>query len=270
MMKQSVSAVFLGTGSAVNQGLGNSACVIQKEGAPWLLIDCGHDTLARYKDYAGELPRYTFITHLHFDHIGGLEQLYYQTCIHQPGFTPTVFVPSQLVNRLTQILSNTGMAEKGINLWDAMRIVPVFEEFWHDGVAFQVHSVRHHKPNTAFALQLPGSFFYTGDTRPIPEILHHQAVYQEVIFHDATLMGNPSHSGVDELIACYNAETLSRLVVYHYSTREAGELIESKGIKVAKPGEVFALSLAANTAHHSQGEGEDELTHIQTNLCSIS
>lgn len=265
-----MSVVFLGTGAALNQGLGNSACVVQKNESPWLLIDCGHDTLTRYREYAGELPRHTFITHLHFDHIAGLEQLYYQTCIHKPDFTPTVFVPSQLVNRLTQILSNTGMAETGINVWDAIRIVPVFEQFWFDGCEFKLHAVRHHKPNTAFALQLPGSFFYTGDTRPIPEILHHEAVFQETIFHDATLVGNPSHSGIDELLACYNPETLARLVIYHYPTPEAGQTIAAKGVKIAQPGEVFHLRTRPTSGdvreiHPPHCERKQTNTH----LCSL-
>lgn len=245
MSQHEMSAVFLGTGSALNQGLGNSACVLEKAHSPWLLIDCGHDTLSRYQEYSqGHLPAFLFITHLHFDHIAGLEQLYYQATINKIEPKPNLYVPASLVTGLTQILHNTGLAEGGINIWDALRIIPVLDRFWHDGCEFRVHPVRHHKPNTAFALHLPGVFFYSGDTKPVPEIMHHEVSQQEVIFHDASMTTNPSHSSVDEVLEQYSPSVIARMFVYHYPTREVGEAIQAKGLQIAKPGERIILKSA--------------------------
>ena len=73
--------------------------------------------------------------------------------------------------------------------------------FWHDGLRFDVFAVRHHAANTAFGLALRGSFVYTGDTRPIPEVLEHYGTGAVLIAHDCGLVGNPSHTGLDDLAA---------------------------------------------------------------------
>ena len=66
------------------------------------------------------------------------------------------------------------------------------------------------KPRT---LRLPGSMVWTGDTRPIPELLAYYAGAGELVAHDCALRGNPSHSGLDDLEREYPAELLSRCVL---------------------------------------------------------
>lgn len=232
----SYTARFLGTGTATSQSLGNSACVIEQQDKPWLMIDCGADALVRYLQYAdGQLPSHVFITHLHFDHIGGIEQLYFQTLIRQPAVKPTLYVPAQLVHDLTQIMRNTDKGDQN-NIWSVLRIVPVLENFWHNDIALSAIPVRHHLPNSTFGLHLPGVFFYSADTRPIPEIVHHTVGKTETILHDANLKANPSHAGADELLEQYSTDVLNRTVIYHYPSPETGEKIKAKGLKVASPG----------------------------------
>jgi hypothetical protein len=100
------------------------------------------------------------------------------------------------------------IAEGGANWWDAFQLIPVTTGFWHEKVHFDVFSVRHHKPNTAFALRLKGSMVWTGDTRPIPEMLAEFADANEIIAHDCALHGNPSHSGLADLQREYSPALL--------------------------------------------------------------
>jgi len=67
---------FLGTGAAHAAELGSSAAVIERDGRPLLLIDCGPDTLDRYMAAYDAPPEALYITHVHMDHVGGMERLF--------------------------------------------------------------------------------------------------------------------------------------------------------------------------------------------------
>jgi len=112
--------------------------------------------------------------------------------------------------------------------------------------------VRHHWPDTAYGLRLHGSLVWTGDTRPIPEVLARYADAGEIIAHDCGLVGNPSHSGIDDLEREYPAQLLQRCVLYHYASAEDGDALQARGYRVARAGDV--LELCESTAAQSPPE----------------
>ncbi|MEO6688283.1 MAG: MBL fold metallo-hydrolase, partial [Dokdonella sp.] len=69
---------FLGVGSAQAPSLGSACGVLEHESKPLLMIDCGPEALSAYFDRYGEPPRAIYITHVHMDHVGGLERLFYK------------------------------------------------------------------------------------------------------------------------------------------------------------------------------------------------
>ena len=114
----------------------------------------------------------------------------------------------------------------------------------------EVFPVRHHWPDTAFGLRLRGSLVWTGDTRPIPEMLAKFADAGELVAHDCALHGNPSHSGIDDLEREYPRELLARCLLYHYaSARATARRWPRAAIASPRPGEVVAL--AEPTAPHA-------------------
>ena len=165
---------FHGVGNADAVELGNSMATIERDGEPWLTIDCGSEGLTACMAHYGHPPRALFITHTHMDHVSGFERLFVHQYFHElrRGRMP-VYVPASVLPLLHQRVGDypNALAEGGVNFWEAFHVIPVGDWFWHDGLRLETFAVRHHWPRTAFGLRLPGSLVWTGDTRPIPEML---------------------------------------------------------------------------------------------------
>ncbi len=236
---------FLGVGNAAAVQLGSAAAVLERDGDPLLLIDCGQEALSAYLAHYQAIPVAIFLTHLHMDHIAGMERLFVRAYFDGAlRGRVRLYVPAALVPHLqSRIADYPGvLAEGGANYWDAFQLVPVSRGFWHDGVWFDVFPVRHHLPDSAFGLRLRGSLAYTGDTRPIPEMLAAQTDADELIAHDCALIGNPSHSGIDDLEREYPATVRSRLLLYHYASAADGDALQARGYRVARAGATIALN----------------------------
>jgi glyoxylase-like metal-dependent hydrolase (beta-lactamase superfamily II) len=136
-----------GVGNAFATELGSAMATIERDGAPWLTIDCGNDGLTHYLAQYGAPPRALFITHAHLDHVGGFERLfgaaYWNDALRG---RIALYVPAPLVPLLQQRVASypNVIAEGGANFWDAFRLVPVGDHFWHDGVRLEVFPTRHH------------------------------------------------------------------------------------------------------------------------------
>jgi ribonuclease BN (tRNA processing enzyme) len=236
---------FLGVGSAQAVELGSSGAVLERDGAPLLLIDCGPETLTRYLDVYAQPPRAIYITHTHMDHVSGLERLFYRAYF-DPALKGQVrlYTHAALIAHLQSRVADYPqvVAEGGANFWDAFQLVPASRGFWHEGFWFDVFATRHHAPQTSFGLSLRGAFAWTGDTRPIPEALAQFAPAPALIAHDCALQGNTSHTGVDDLAREYAQEQRGRMMLYHYGSAEDGVALAGAGYRVARRDELVALS----------------------------
>ncbi len=237
---------FLGTGGAMSVAeFGSAMACIERDGKPWLAIDCGSEGLTRYVAHYGEYPWAVYLTHAHLDHVSGFERLFVDT-IFNPSrrgrvriYCPTGVLP--WVQRRVAEYPNA-LAEGGTNFWDAFQLIIVGDHFWHDDVRVEAFPVRHHWPDTAHGLRIKGSLVWTGDTRPIPEALARFADAGELIAHDCALVGNPSHSGIEDLEREYDKALLARCHLYHYGSDQEIAALRSRGMKVAVPGEVLPLA----------------------------
>jgi ribonuclease BN (tRNA processing enzyme) len=235
---------FLGVGSAQAPELGSACGVIERDGRPLLMIDCGPEALSAYLDHYGEPPQAVYITHTHMDHVGGLERLFYKVYFDpQLRGRVRLYAHAALVPLLQARVADYPevLAEGGANFWDGFALVPLSRGFWLDGCWFDVFATRHHAPNTSFAIALAGSFVWTGDTRPVPEMLAAHAAHGELVAHDCALLGNPSHTGVDDLDREYPESLRRRLMLYHYASESDAAAMEARGFRVARRGDVVGL-----------------------------
>ncbi|MBP6310318.1 MAG: MBL fold metallo-hydrolase, partial [Arenimonas sp.] len=90
---------FLGVGNShAAPVLGSASAVIERNQKPWLLIDCGQETLTAFETQYQNLPEAIFITHLHMDHIGGLERLFFKAYFNETlRGKLKLYVPAALV-----------------------------------------------------------------------------------------------------------------------------------------------------------------------------
>ena len=236
---------FHGVGNASAVELGSAMATIERDGLPWLTVDCGGEGLSAYLAHYGDAPRALFVTHTHLDHVGGFERLFIDTYFDPARRGRTrLYVPAHVVPLLHKRVGDypNVLAEGGANFWDAFQMIPVGDAFWHEGLRLEVFETRHHWPQTSYGLRLRGSVVWTSDTRPIPEALARYADADELIAHDCGLHGNPSHSGIDDLEREYPPALLERCVLYHYASAADGEALRLRGRRIAHPGECIALA----------------------------
>ncbi len=243
--KLKVIVRFLGVGSASQDGLGHASAAIEISGKR-LLIDCGPGISQEFIDSYEDLPDAIFVTHCHLDHIGDFENLFIKYWFsNREKKLPKLFVPVTIVELLQQRVATypNVLAEGGVNFWDAFQLIPVSNSFQWQDLQFTVLEVRHHHPKTAFGLQLKDAFFYTGDTRPIPEILASLTSEDELVFHDCGVIGNPSHTGIDDIQREYSSEMIKRIHFYHYTTERDIKSFEKAGLKTITKGQKFEFCL---------------------------
>lgn len=250
----SLALRFLGVGSAQAPELGSACGVIERDGAPLLMIDCGPEALSAYLARYGETPQAIYLTHTHMDHVGGLERLFYKVYFdtNRRGRV-RLYAHAALVPLLQARVADYPevLAEGGANFWDAFMLVPLSRGFWCDGLWFDVFATRHHAPGTSFGLSLAGSVVWTGDTRPVPEMLGVYAAHDELVAHDCALVGNPSHTGLGDLVE-YPAELRERMMLYHYASEADARAMEARGFRVARRNDVAALNLPRRRLEKSE------------------
>ncbi len=238
---------FLGVGGK-GAKLGPVA-VLERGDESLLMIDCAPGALDAHVAQYGRPPSNLYITHTHLDHIGGMEELFH-TMIEAAEADPRqrirVFAHAALVPSLQErlVCNRYIRAEGGVNFWDAFHFVPVDRGFWVDDLWFRVFESRHMQPRFCFGVALPGTFVYTGDTRPIPETLSDVADDDEMIFHDCSVRANPAHTGFVDMLSEYSADLLNRIVCYHYGSEAEAERLEQHGFRVARALERIPLTAA--------------------------
>lgn len=105
------SLTFLGVGAGLSPELGNNNVWLESEdGASHLLVDCGPVTVHALKT-RGRLAgvRHAFLTHVHDDHVGGL-QLWAQLNRYVYRHRPVLFFPAELYEELWEGTLRGGLA----------------------------------------------------------------------------------------------------------------------------------------------------------------
>ncbi len=213
---------MLGTGSAFAKAFNNNNAIIEKEGR-LLLVDCGitaptalHELGYDFNDLHAVL-----ITHIHADHIGGLEEFAFQMKFVY-GRKPILYIADTLVQPIWEHSLRGGLQQdEAETLHDFFDVRPLSIGAHHElmpGLNVELVPTRHipNKPN--FSMLFNGFFFYSGDTVFDPDLLAGLVRDRnvKVIFHDCQL--HPPgvvHACLPQLLTL-PTELQERIYLMHY------------------------------------------------------
>ena len=223
--------IFAGTGSAFTMDNWQSNIVVKNKDKN-MLIDCGSDIRFSLRDIGMSVfdMDAVYISHLHADHIGGMETLAFCTFFVPTAKKPTLYCEGSLVKELwdTSLKGGLkGIEGKLVDLEDYFNVVPLLknEGFYWGGINFELVQSLHISSKymildsfgVIFNTPKEKRIYITTDSQfaPINNILK---CYEEadVIFQDCeTMYKSGVHAHYDDLNTL-KPEIKKKMYLYHY------------------------------------------------------
>lgn len=201
-----MEVLMIGTGSAFSRKYGNTSALVRLDSGYNLLIDCGFTTPTDLDKRGVKLTDIDgiLITHLHADHVGGLEEVAFKNrYIH--GHRKIDLLVSDDLDRdlwLHSLKGGLEHTEEGICTIHDYFNVHLLDEIGSDpsiaGEEIFIHRTQHVPYKHSFAVSI-GNMLYTSDTKFDPEWLDDLSGH-EVIFHDCQLFRGGIHASLQELL----------------------------------------------------------------------
>lgn len=184
---------MIGTGSAFAKVFNNNNALFTVDGQS-LLVDCGITApKALYElGYSFNDLDAILLTHIHADHIGGLEELAFQMK-YVFGRKPILYLADALVNTLWEHSLKGGLQQDDKEtLDDFFEVRPLSEGIPHElfpGLRVELIATKHIPNKHSYSLLFNGFFFYSGDTVFDSDLLNSLVNDRgvRVIFHDCQL-----------------------------------------------------------------------------------
>ena len=231
---------FIGTGGCFTMQNYQTSFVIEENGKH-LLIDCGSDSrhaLAASKFQAIDIDA-VYITHLHSDHLGGLEWLAFYRYFSPNATRPQLIANAEMITKMWNTSLSGGLGRiqgKRTTLEDFFDVKPVCEDnkFEWEGINFEIVQTVHMSDGQnlmpsygLIATQFPDTpeektVFITGDcqcaqNQILPDRFIEQYRKADLIIHDCeTHLGKSVvHAHYDEL-KMLPIDIKSKMVLVHF------------------------------------------------------
>ena len=259
--------LFLGTGSAFTVGGNyNSNMLVTADSGRTLLIDAGVDL--RHSLHAQGLSYLDlhdiYISHLHSDHIGGLEYIglssrFDPRCAKKRLFTHTSLVGPLWTNALRGGMEHVELGAS--TLEDYFEVHPCAESFEWEGMRMSLVAAPHvrdpERVTYSYGLMIETGderVYITTDTRFEPDLLmpHYEAA--TLIFHDCETSSfkTPVHAHFEGLCSL-DAALRAKIWLYHYQPGKLPDAVEAGFLGFVEPGQVFEIGAVSQARAVSSG-----------------
>jgi ribonuclease BN (tRNA processing enzyme) len=200
---------MLGTGFAFSKKYYNTNALVQYNGFN-LLVDCGFTAPAALHELNIKPNQIdgVFITHLHADHIGGLEEFAFQM-MYTYKKKPILFIPTDLHHSLWENSLKGGLenpAENINSLEHYFHVHEILEGVRTEiatGFTLEAFPTKHVPGKPSYAILFNNHFFYSADTcfdQNLLDIMFYQRNCT-TIFHDCQLYSPETvHATLDDLL----------------------------------------------------------------------
>lgn len=247
--------VMVGTGSAFAKEFYNNSALIMAENYT-LLVDCGATTplgLHKFdKDAMGRIDG-VIISHIHGDHVNGLEELAFQM---KYKFQKKIdlFVPEALYHSLWETLrGGLELTNEGretihhyfnVHLLKSQQGVPPHEIA--PGLKVRLAKVNHVRDKHCYSFIFNEKLWYSADTTFNPTLIESLDKICEVIFHDCQLFTYPGqvHASLDELLTLPE-KVREKMILMHYGDEMEDHYEKAKAgrLAFARQGHVYEFNL---------------------------
>jgi ribonuclease BN (tRNA processing enzyme) len=254
---------FLGVGSAFSTpAYYQSNMLISNGDNKHLLLDCGTDvrfSLAEQGFQENDLANFLdaiYISHLHADHIGGLEWLAFSSYFSPTLYKPTLFAEQQTLYKLWEHSLQGGLdciEGKMMHLTDYFDCyaLPAEGHFMWNGLECRLQRMEHvcagYDNHDSYGLQLSHrqgrmSIFISTDAQFRPQRLGQLAQYNQLLFHDCETTSQPSHVHAHyEELRTLPAAVKAKMWLYHYQAHPPYDAKADGFCGFVQKGQIFEL-----------------------------
>ncbi|MDC8832469.1 MBL fold metallo-hydrolase [Alteromonas gilva] len=210
---------MIGTGSSDSSTMFNTNAAVMNDTKAFL-IDCGLTVKSALNECGIGFDNISgiFISHVHGDHVFGLERVGYEYLFRLKTKVP-LYIKADIYHELwDQTLKGSmgriGEGEATLEDFFDVRIIQD-NRFTHEGIHYEVFPVRHTPGKPCFGVCINDKILYTADTLTIPDILN--AYRYTYCFHDVSLQeGNPVHANLSALME-YPQAVKQKIYLMSYS-----------------------------------------------------
>lgn len=239
---------MLGTGGAFAKKYFNNNGLLYA-GDFTLLIDCGITAPLALHSLGKPLDDIdaVLITHIHGDHVGGLEELAFRMK-YGSGRKPVLYIADKLAGPLWENTLKGGLSQEGVigSLDDVFEVRLLTEgqrAQLSPGLTVELLQTPHIPGKTSYSLYLNDEIFYSADMTFQPELLKKLVNERNCrkILHEVQLTGpGEVHTTLQELLSL-PAELQKQILLMHYGDEMESCLGATGKMEFLRQHEVYTL-----------------------------